>query len=476
MTTASGILNPVWSGTKVAHATSDEAVLAALLRVEAAWGSLLAESGLASRASAEQLARISRDPRGVGIETDVLADAAAGGGNPVIPLLAEVRRALADDGADDDALHRTATSQDVLDTALVLVMREGTDIILQDLRRVAAALAQLSADHRDTLCVARTLTQHALPSTVGLRTAGWLDGVAHSARRLEAAQEELQLQWGGAAGTQAALVDLSAMNGTMPSAPAELTSKLAQVLNLPPMARPWHTQRQSILEVSSAVAGVLAALGKAAADVLTLQRPEIGELREPGGASRGGSSAMPQKRNPVLSTLIRSAALSGPGALSTLHHSAASAVDERPDGGWHAEWPHLMELLRLAGGAAARAGDLFEGLEVLPEAAAQNLAESGDGLLSERLMSQLGPRYPGGAPALKRMLGDAARGGVPLRTALLQGLGPAELPAEELDRLLDPRLYLGRTGEFIDDALNSARHFFDADSAQARSAAHPTNG
>lgn len=466
MTSASGILNPVWSGTRVAGATSDEAVLSALLRVEAAWGGVLTEHGLASADSAERLQSISRDPARAGITPEPLAVAAVGGGNPVIPLLAALRTALRETDTDDDALHRSATSQDVLDTALVLILREASGIILTDLRRAAAALAQLSEDHRETLCVARTLTQPALPSTMGLRTAGWLDGVTHSAHRLQTAYAALQLQWGGAAGTQAALVDLTAATGATASpTPAELTDRLAAALHVPQMDRPWHTQRQSILELASAMAAVLAALGKAAADVLTLQRPEIAELREPGGAHRGGSSAMPQKRNPVLSTLIRSAALSGPGALSALHHAAADAVDERPDGAWHAEWPQLMELVRLTGGAAARAAELFEGLEVLPEAAAENLTASGDGLLSERILSQLGPRFPGGPAALKRTLTEASRGGVPLRRALEDGLGAsAETTAELghlLDQLLDPRLYLGRSGDFLDAALIRARPFID---------------
>lgn len=468
MTTGSGILNPVWSGTDVARATSDEAVLDALLRVEAAWGAVLAEHGVASHASAEHLRLISRDPLKAGIRTETLAGAAAGGGNPVIPLLAELRQVLAAEGTGDDALHRTATSQDVLDTALVLMLREGASLILRDLRRVAAALSQLSQKHRETLCVARTLTQHALPFTIGLRTAGWLDGVVTAANKLHTAHDELSLQWGGAAGTQAALVDLTdgwEQASASGSGAAQLTDQLAQHLGLPPMVRPWHTQRQPILAVASALAGVTAALGKTAADVLTLQRPEIGELREPGGDSRGGSSAMPQKRNPVLSTLIRSAALSAPGPLSTLHHSAAAAVDERPDGGWHAEWPQLMELLRLTGGAAARAADLCEGLEVLPEAAARNLAQSGDGVLSERVMSQLKHRYPGGPEALKHTLSEAARSETALRSVLREGISRADLPDDDLDRLLDPALYLGRTSQFIDTAVDFAKPLIEANSS-----------
>lgn len=447
MTGPYGLLSPVWAGTSTAVLTSEESVLAAMLRVEAAWAQALAAAGEAPAASAAAILRISEDPARAGISLEEIAAQSPGGGNPVIPMLAAVRSALARNQESDAALHRGATSQDILDTALMLVCREAANGVLHDLRRAGSALSVLGQDHRDTLCVARSLTQHALPTSFGLRCAGWLDGVTQSIQRLELATANLPLQWGGAVGTQASLVDSLGEQRA-----ASLSADLAARLGLRPMSRPWHTQRQVILELGSAVAGVLAALGKAAGDVLTLQRPEIAELREPSAPGRGGSSAMPQKRNPVLSTLIRSAALAGPGHLSTLHIAAATAEDERPAGGWHAEWPSLIELLRLSGGAATRAAELFEGLQVSTESMEANLRLGGDAVLSERLMARLGSTFPGGKPALQDLVKRSASEEVGLRGLLEAALGQA-MTGAELDELLDPRAYLGRAAEFIDAAL-----------------------
>ncbi|MGJ9406061.1 lyase family protein [Nesterenkonia aurantiaca] len=448
MTGPFGILSPVWAGTPTARLMSEESILRAMLRVEAAWAQALADAGEAPAESAAAIAAISQDPERAGINVKDIASQSPGGGNPVIPMLGAVRGALAATGDSDAALHPGATSQDILDTALMLLCREAAAVLLTDARRAGAALSRLSQDHRGTLCVARSLTQHALPTSFGLRCAGWLDGLTHSIRRLELAATALPLQWGGAVGTQAAQSDALGAQQT-----AALSTDLAARLGLCPMPRPWHTQRQVILDLGSALAGLLAALGKVAGDVLTLQRPEIAELREPAAPGRGGSSAMPQKQNPVLSTLIRSAALAGPAQLSTLYLAAAAAEDERPAGAWHAEWPSLVELTRLSGGAAARAAELFEGLVVRPDAMAANLRLSGDAVLSERVMARMGGSFPGGRPALQDLVRRSAVEAVPLRGLLQESFGAA-ITAAELDQLLDPHQYLGRAQEFIDAAVS----------------------
>lgn len=463
MTGPYGILSPVWAGTPTARLMSEESILRALLRVEAAWAQALADAGEAPAESAAAITAISQDPELAGISVADIASRSPGGGNPVIPMLSAVRGALAARGDSDAALHRGATSQDILDTALMLLCREAAAELLTDARRAGTALSRLSQDHRGTLCVARSLTQHALPTSFGLRCAGWLDGLSHSIRRLELAAEALPLQWGGAVGTQAAQNDALGPRQT-----AALSQDLAARLGLCPMSRPWHTQRQVILDLGSALAGLLAALGKVAADVLILQRPEIAELREPAAPGRGGSSAMPQKQNPVLSTLIRSAALAGPAQLSTLYLAAAAAEDERPAGAWHTEWPSLLELTRLSGGAAARAAELFEGLVVRPEAMAVNLRLSGDAVLSERVMARLGDSFPGGRPALQDLVRRSAVEAVPLRGLLQESLG-ARITAAELDELLDPNQYLGRAQEFIDSAVSD----FHGHEAAPRNATHP---
>ncbi|MCH8560681.1 lyase family protein [Nesterenkonia sp. DZ6] len=448
MTGPYGILSPVWAGTATAQLMSEESILRAMLRVEASWAQALADAGEAPAASAAAIVAISEDPARAGLSVEEIASQSPGGGNPVIPMLAAVRRALVEAGESDAALHRGATSQDILDTALMLLCRESVAALLSDARRAGTALSRLSQEHRNSVCVARSLTQHALPTTFGLRCAGWLDGLTQAIQRLELAAAKLPLQWGGAVGTQASLSD-----SLGPQRAAALTTDLAARLGLRAMPRPWHTQRQMILELAAALAGLLATLGKAAGDVLTLQRPEVAELREPTVPGRGGSSAMPQKQNPVLSTLIRSAALAGPGQLSTLYLAAATAEDERPAGGWHAEWPSLVELARLSGGAATRAAELFEGLVVDPGAMAVNLRLSGDAVLSERLMARLGSSFPGGRQALQDVVRRSAVERVGLRGLLEEHLGDSIAPAD-LDRLLDPHRYLGRAQEFIDAAVD----------------------
>lgn len=452
MTGDPGLLSPVWAGTPAARRTGPDAVLRRLLHVEAAWAEVLAGAGHVPRASAEAVQRLAEDPAAAGVSPQSLAAETPAGGNPVIPMLTALRRTLQDAGAETAALHLGATSQDVVDTALVLLVRDAAAAILEDLQRAGRALSTLSDDHRDTLCIARSLTQHALPSTFGLRTALWLDGTASAMTRLDAAVSELPLQWGGSVGTQAALSDHISRNEA-----ARLTEELATALGTAPMRRPWHTRRGPLLEVAAACTGVVAALGKIASDVLTLQRPEIGEVREPGAEGRGTSSAMPQKRNPVLSTLIRSATTAAPGHLSTLHHSASDASDERPDGAWHAEWPSLIELLRLTGGAAHRAAALLEGLEIRPAQMERNLGLSGGAVLGERLIGRLGETFPGGREALREILRHEGDEEGDLRTRLRRSLPRELLSDEELSELLDPRSYLGRAEEFIDSSMEDFR-------------------
>lgn len=463
MTGPYGILSPVWAGTQAARLMSEESILRALLRVEATWAQALAAAGAAPGASAAAIVRISEDPERAGISVEEIAEQSPGGGNPVIPMLAAVRRALNETGDSDAALHRGATSQDILDTALMLLCREAATAVLADARRAGTALSRLSREHRHTICVARSLTQHALPTTFGLRCAGWLDGLTQAMHRLELSVAGLPLQWGGAVGTQASLSDSLGAQQT-----AALTTDLAARLGLAEMRRPWHTQRQMILDLAAALAGVLAALGKAAGDVLTLQRPEIAELREPTAPGRGGSSAMPQKQNPVLSTLIRSAALAGPGQLSTLYVAAAAAEDERPAGGWHTEWSSLAELTRLSGGAADRAAELFESLVVQPETMAVNLRLSGDAVLSERLMARLKGSFPGGGKALQDLIRRSVLEGADLRGLLAEQLGDS-VAAADLDQLLDPHQYLGRSQEFIDSAVRD----FELQNPEHQNPDHP---
>ncbi|HEX9088167.1 MAG TPA: lyase family protein, partial [Arthrobacter sp.] len=385
-----------------------------------------------------------------------LAVRAQGGANPVIPLLADLRghvKALDTAGIGaGKAVHTSLTSQDVLDSALVLLAQDAVRGLLTELRATTAALAALADQHTETLCVGRSLTQHSLPFSFGLKAAQWFHGLAAAARRLEAL--EFPVQTGGAAGTLAAGTVLTA--GTSLS-PLDLSDRLAAELGLAAVPAPWHTNRLAVTSLGDALAAVTDAAGKIASDVLFLSRPEVAEVAEPRAAGRGGSSAMPQKQNPVLSVLVRSAALQAPGQAAQLHLAAANFNDERPDGAWHSEWPALRQLLRLSLGAAGQLRELAEGLQVFPEAMRRNLDLSGPLLLSEAVTAAVAPLLSGGhgADGKQRLqavvdqtlqVPAAEQAGTYRR--LLRAAVPAELLSDaRLEELLDPGNYLGQAAE-----------------------------
>ncbi len=205
--------------------------------------------------------------------------------------------------------------------------------------------------------VGRTLTQHAVPITFGLKAAGWLDGVLDALDGIILARKGLRVQCGGAAGTLAAIAELSGDHGL------DWSAALAGELSLAP-STPWHTRRTPVTAVGDTLVTSTDALGHLASDIVVLSRSEIAEVSEPAGKDRGGSSTMPQKRNPVLAVLIRRAAATAPLLGSQLHLASAQAVDERPDGAWHTEWQSLALLARHAVTAASQAAELVEGLEV----------------------------------------------------------------------------------------------------------------
>ena len=360
--------NLLWPGDQRAgeHMT-DRALLEAMVGVEAAWLGALAAAGLApGECAGAGLSNLLGDD-----DCESLAVGAEGGGNPIIGLVELLRERA--DPAVAPWIHRGLTSQDVLDTALMLGVRAVVDHLIAQLTRQISTLSALAAAHRATPMAARTLTQHAAPTTFGAKAAGWLNGVVDAFERLGDLDTPIQI--GGAAGTRAAATELATLLGEA-SHPAEVSDRLvrsaATALGLP-VRLPWHTTRTPVTAAADAFVSCTDSWGRIASDVVTLVRPEIGELSEPAGEGRGGSSSMPHKRNPVLSILIRRAAISAPQLGATLHTAAALANDERPDGPWHAEWDALGTLARRTVVAGSQCGELLAGLEVHSVRMAENL-------------------------------------------------------------------------------------------------------
>jgi 3-carboxy-cis,cis-muconate cycloisomerase len=453
-----GLLSPVTADPRRHSAAGDDAVVEAVLAVETAWAEVLEDAGLAPSGAA---AAVRKAAKAGGFNAADLAAAAQGGGNPVIPIVARLRELVSGDNPQASrAVHASLTSQDVLDTALMRLSAHHVAALREDVAGATAALARLARRHAGTLQPARTLTQHSLPSTFGLKAAQWFHGLAAAATRLDAA--DFPVQFGGAAGTLAAGSALAAKGGTDAFT---LADSLAAKLGLATAPAPWHTNRTSVTALGDALASLCDAAGKVANDVLLLSRPEFGELAEPRAAGRGVSSAMPQKQNPVLSILARSAALAAPQQAAQLHLAAALSVDERPDGAWHSEWEALRTLLELAGGAAAALRELAEGLHVFPEAMGANLALSGPLLLSEAAGAVVVPLMDGGTAgdgkagdgkARFQEVVDAAlqapRGGQGAEFArLLRSAVPQDaLSDAALARLLDPSGYLGESRAIIE--------------------------
>lgn len=450
-----GLLSPVTLGFD--ERVTDAAFLDALVTAEVALTRAWVAVGLGSAEPRDNISarfgwmRAGEPCRGHGLDESAIAAAAVAGGNPVIPLIAAMKAASTGDARD--ALHRGATSQDVLDSAVMLISRRAGSQIVEHLRTVESTLSRFASDHREQVAAARTLTQHAVPTTIGLRAANWLRGIRRARARLETTIDELPAQLGGAAGTGAAFERIAVLQ--LGDAGRELAARLPAAfsaeLGLAAPEAPWHTTRWPVTELGDALVQVIDALGTMAADVATGSRTEIGELAEGAG---GGSSAMPQKQNPTASVLIRSAALRAPHLGATLHSAASLAVDERPDGAWHAEWPTLRELLRLALGAAGTAARLAAGLHVDADAVARNLGVTRGLIVSERLAIELAPVL--GRDRVDGILSAAIRGD-DLRSLIAEELERQGLAdAVSLEDLLDPSAYTGWATALVDDVAEDS--------------------
>ena len=424
---------------------SDEDWLSAMLDTEAALARALERASLAPAGAGAAVTKAARADQ---FEIAELGRQAQLTGNPV-PALVRALTALVPAEARE-AVHRGATSQDVIDTAVMLLAKRAITVISADLGTAADRTADLAAEHIGTVMVGRTLLQQAVPVTFGLIAAGWLTALDETRAELNRfAATRLAIQFGGAAGTLASLGESG----------QELADLLAAELDLPAPVLPWHTDRTRIVQLGGALATVCAVLGKIARDVTLLAQTEVAEVAE-GGSGRGGSSAMPNKRNPVASVLILGCAKRAPGMLATLV-SAAEQEHQRAAGAWHAEWESVADLLRLTGSAASWATDLLAGLRIDATRMLANLQAAGGLPLAEHVAAELAAslgrleahdlvaRASARAKELGISLPDALLSDAKAATALHNaGIGAAELAAAA-----NPWSYLGSAAPFVRRAL-----------------------
>jgi 3-carboxy-cis,cis-muconate cycloisomerase len=427
----------------MAEAVSDESWLRAMLDVESALAAALAGAGVIPAGAA---AAIRAACAGVRIDLVRLGEEAAASATPVVPLARFLTAAVPGEAAN--YVHWGATSQDVIDTAMMLVSRRALDVLLAELDGLAAACAALADRHRATLMPGRTLLQQALPITFGLKAAGWLMAALEAGDAVRAVRSgRLAVQLGGASGTLASLGDRG----------LDVLAGLAGELDLPEPVLPWHSTRGRIVELALALAGAGGAAAKIALDVALLMQSEVAEVAE---AAPGGSSALPQKRNPVGAVEV-DACFRGLQAQVAVLVASQRVEHERAAGAWQAEWPALSEAFRLAGGACGRARIVVEGLRVDPDRMRANLDVSGGLMLAEHVSMVLAGKV--GRQAAQRMVQAAAgrasaAGGRPFREELLADPEVAgRLTPAEVDAALDPSGYLGSTPALIERALAAHR-------------------
>jgi 3-carboxy-cis,cis-muconate cycloisomerase len=379
--------NLLWPGDhRAGEHMTDQALLRSMVAVESAWLRALSAAGLAPvECAGADLWDLMGEH-----DCELLALTAEDGGNPVIGLVALLRERTAP--AIAPWIHRGLTSQDVVDTSLMVALRAVVNHLTVQLSEQISTLSALAATHRATPMVARTLTQHAAPTTFGAKAAGWLNGVVDALVQLSALESPVQI--GGAVGTWSATTELVTLTGGADPVelPENIVRSAATALGLKTRL-PWHTTRTPVTATGDAFTACTDCWGRIASDVVTLVRPEIGELSEPATEKRGGSSSMPHKRNPVLSILIRRAAISAPQLAATLHTAAALANDERPDGSWHAEWDTLRTLARRTVVAGSQCGELLAGLQVHSDKMAENLSGA-DVLGEQRTVADLVGKAP----------------------------------------------------------------------------------
>jgi 3-carboxy-cis,cis-muconate cycloisomerase len=445
-TSLSPLLAPMLSSAAMRVVCDDVACLQHMLDFEVALARAEAATGVIP---AGAVSPIEKACKASSFDLTALAEAATRSGNLAIPLV----KALTADVATADAdaaryVHWGATSQDVIDTATMLNLRAAIDALLADLDRAIIGFARLARQHRDTAVVARTWLQHALPMPFGLKLAEYAAALHRSRTRLRRLRSEgLALQFGGAAGTLAALGDKGLL----------VAERLAQELRLPLPDAPWHTHRDRIAEAASVFAILAGTCGKIARDIQLMMQTDVAEAFEPSGEGRGGSSTMPHKRNPVAAATALAAATMAPSLAATIF--AAQVQDhERSAGPWHAEWPTLPTLQLVTSGALAAIVDIAEGLEVDAARMRVNLDATHGLIMAEAVMMALAEKI--GKSEAHHLLEVASKKAITEKTHLRDVLTKdpkvaAHLGAARLTKLFEPMAYQGASQTLIDRLLAS---------------------
>lgn len=442
------LLGPLFRHEEVEKVFSDRACLQGMLDFEAGLARAEARAGVIPSSAAGAITFACKAEL---FDVAAVSQNARLAGNVAIPLVKALTAVVAQ--SDNQAaryVHWGATSQDVIDTGCVLQLRQALKPMAVDLSRLTDGLVELATKHRSTIVAGRTWMQQALPTTFGLRVAGWLDAVnRHRGRLRETEQRVGVLQFGGAVGTLAAL-------GSRGQMVAKILSEELQ-LGLPDT--PWHSHRDRLVEVATTLGLLMGTLGKIARDISLHAQTEVGEVFEPSGEGRGGSSTMPHKRNPVTAAVVLSAAMRVPGLVSTML-SAMVQEEERGLGGWHAEWETLPEIVRLAAGALHQMAETVPHLEIDAARMRQNLEITQGLIYAEAVSMALSEKA--GRSAAHQLVEAACEQAQKEKRHLLQVLVEdaqvgTYLSSAEIEEFFDPRKYLGAAEAFVDRVVEKSR-------------------
>jgi 3-carboxy-cis,cis-muconate cycloisomerase len=426
---------------------SDQSVLQAMLDFESALARAEARAGVIPQSAANVIRKLAKAEN---FDIAHLAAATLRAGTPGIPLAQALTEKVRTANADAAGyVHWGATSQDVADTALILLLKRAQPVLSADIVRLTRALKKLSHEHKQTVMLGRTLMQPAPPITFGLKAAGWLASVQRNKENLDTAfSEALVLQFGGASGTLASL----GKKGT------DVARVLANELKLACPEAPWHTQRQRLATLMCACGILTGSLGKIARDISLLMQAEIAEVAEQGGDGRGGSSTMPHKTNPIGCALTLASAQRVPGLVASFL-SGMVQEHERGVGGWQAEWPTVASIIQATGLAAASMAEVAEGLSINAASMRSNIDATQGVIFAERAAMLLGAKLE--RDVARKILQDAVKKSTKQKRRLSEVL--AEIPevTNHLDRatlrnLERPEEYLG-SAEVLRKALISSK-------------------